>query len=150
MKQRQINAYNKHKCSGERIAHINNMMGMNPTQLQKPLPPRLPPPLKLRNELSTVPRLILIAIFIDYMQLFDANSKKTGSGKWFKSLTQKQVNKIEISLRKWTKQTFQQPQSPKFKSVLQSLSRNSVLSRISSELQMNICRMMVTVRLAKL
>ena len=107
--------------------HVNSMLGLNRAPLQKPVPPTIPPILKRRNNLLRIPRLLLIALFIDYMDLFDSNSKKTGSKKWFKSLTLKQVNKIEISLRKWKKQTFNQPQSPTFKSVLQSLSRNQVL-----------------------
>ena len=88
---------------------------------QKPTPSSMPIVLSLRNRLTNVNWLLLLAITVDYMSVFDDNATKTGTVNWFKYLTETQISKIEITLLKWKKQTLSDAKSPCLKAVCDSL-----------------------------
>ena len=105
------------------------LQGAKPAQVQlsPPKQPKLPTEWKLCGGFRDLRLLLCMALLYDYINLFDEKAKKTGSVKWIKCLTEHELTQIELTLKRWAKQTERQPLSPMFSKICAALKMEGVL-----------------------
>ena len=79
--------------------HLNDLVGDNEQKLVEPEEPQKPAQVLIKDALNSVPRLFLLHLFYDYLDVFNEIFTRTGSSNWFKALTLKQIQIIECKLR---------------------------------------------------
>eukprot|EP01083_Nonionella_stella_P039619 107735_1 len=102
--------------------HRNQIIGLNPRTVQKPVAPSIPRQVALKRDIAHIAKLLLINLFIDYLELFDRNFTKTGSVNWLKCLTLSQIESIEVKLNAWKGQSYSRPVSPHLMKLIECLS----------------------------
>ena len=95
--------------------------------LQKPKAPTMPRAMDIRNALNDPRFLFVMALLYDYIDLMDQHAKRTGSVKWIKCMTEKELTDIERTLSRWKNQSETRPRSPVFTKVCSNMDMRGVL-----------------------
>ena len=96
----------------------------NRPKLVKPKEPTMPRVMDIRNALSDPRFLLVMALHIDYIRLFDDHATKTGSVQWINCLTENELRTIKVTLVKWQNQNERHPKSPTFSRVCSNIEMN--------------------------